>query len=220
MKRPGILPRRLARAPRGERRSEFRGGRRAIDGQPKRGWIPAVTIALAVAGADWATKAMIASSIPLGGFREVWPDRVAFWHLRNDAMILGLYSDLPLGARKTIAALSAVAGLLLLFEIIGRGHRLQRRHHGWMWLFVGLALGGMLGNLGERAVHWGVTDFLSFRAGDLWLPPGNIADLALFLSIPLSMLLIVFELQARSQRGTGASAEPGERAPLAAPETT
>jgi lipoprotein signal peptidase len=201
--------RRAFRRAQGDRRLQARGGRRATDHEPNRGWVPALLITLAVAASDWVTKALIAAQIPLGAFREVWPERVAFWHVRNDAMILGLYGSLPLGSRKVIALLSGLLALLLLFEVIGRGHRLKPGRRKWVWLFVGLAFGGMLGNLGERVVHWGVTDYLSFRWGDLWLPPGNLADLALFLSVPLAVVVIVFELEARAQRG---SEDPSELA--------
>jgi lipoprotein signal peptidase len=159
-------------------------------------------IALAIAVADWSTKWMIASSLPLGGFREVIEGRVAFWHVRNPAMILGLWGNLPLEARKVLAAVSAVVAILVLIEIVGRAHRLSPRQRPWAWLFVGLVFGGMLGNLGERLLHWGVTDYLSFRWGDYWLPPGNIADIALFLSIPLAVVVIAFELRARARRGS------------------
>jgi lipoprotein signal peptidase len=192
--------RRLLRRAQGRRRE----GRRASDREPPRGWIPALTITLAVAALDWGTKAWVAASVPLGGFVEIWPDRVALWHVRNRAMILGLYGDLPLAARKGIALVAALVAFLLLFQVIGRGHRLRPQRRPWAWLFVGLAFGGMLGNLGERLVHWGVTDFLSLRWGDLWLPPGNIADLALFLSIPLAVVVILFELEARAQRRSAA----------------
>lgn len=184
----------------GRRRSYSGPGRRRTDREPNRGWIPAGLIALTVALTDWAVKLAVAARVPLEGFLEVWPDRVALWHLRNDAMILGLYGDFPLSTRKAIAFFCGIAGLVLLHEVTSRGHRLPPSQRGWAWLFVGLALGGMLGNLGERVVHWGVTDYLSFRWGDIWLPPGNIADLAIFLSIPVSFLVIAFELRARAQR--------------------
>ena len=70
----------------------------------------------------------------------------------------------------------------------------------------------MLGNLGERAVHWGVTDYLSFRWGDLWLPPGNVADLALFLSSPSPALVIAFELRGPRRSG-GRGPARGARRP-------
>lgn len=185
---------------RGEPPPALNGGRRSSDREPKRGWIPTVVIVFSIACSDWLTKAFIIETMPLRTFREVWEGRVAFWHVRNDAMILGLYGDLPLQSRQAIAAMSAVLAALLLFEVISRGHRLPPGRRNWVWLFVGLVSGGMLGNLGERALHWGVTDYLSFRWGDIWLPPGNIADIAIFLSAPVAMVVIWFELAARMRR--------------------
>jgi lipoprotein signal peptidase len=196
----------LRRRLKGERRSARAGGRRRSDHEPNRGWIPALVIALSIAALDWTTKWLVTVTVPLGNLVEVVEGRVALWHVRNDAMILGLYSSLPIESRKVIALLAGTLGVVLLFEVVSRGHRLPPGRRAWVWVFVGLAFGGMLGNLGERAVHWGVTDFLSFRWGDVWLPPGNVADLALFASIPVAAVVIVFELAARAQRST-------ERAP-------
>ncbi|HET7233493.1 MAG TPA: signal peptidase II [Longimicrobium sp.] len=182
-------------------------GRRRADREPMRGWIPTLIIALLVAGADWTTKFLIARSIELDDLREVIPGKLAFWHVRNPAMVLGLWDNFPLTTRKVIAILAAVLGGLVLLQILGRGHRFPRRHRAWAWAFVGLVLGGMLGNLGERVVHWGVTDFISFRYGEYWLPPGNLADLALFLSMPLSLFVIGFELAGRRQRNRDDAAQ-------------
>jgi len=175
-------------------------GRRAADREPVYGWRPALLIALSVAVLDWITKLAIASSMEIGSFREVIDGRLAFWHVRNPAMILGLWENLPLDSRKVLAVVAAVVGMLVLLQIIGRAHRLPPHHRRWAWLFVGMVLGGMMGNLGERVIHWGVTDYLSIRYGDYWLPPGNVADLALFISVPLAVPVVVFELLGRARR--------------------
>ncbi|HEX6370687.1 MAG TPA: signal peptidase II [Longimicrobium sp.] len=179
-------------------------GRRAADYQPIRGWRPTLLIALAIGLLDWGTKAAIAASMPIGAFREVVEGRVAFWHVRNPAMILGLWANFPLGGRKLLASVAAILGILVMLQIVGRAHRLPHHHRRWAWVFVGFVFGGMLGNLGERVLHWGVTDYLSLRWGDLWLPPGNVADIALFLAIPLAVPVIVFEMMGRARRGRGA----------------
>jgi len=187
-------------------------GRRSADHEPMRGWIPAAIIGLFVAMADWGTKFLIARNIPLEELREVIPGRLAFWHVRNPAMVLGLWENFPLGTRKAIAIVAGVLGSVVLLQILGRGHRFARRHRAWAWTFVGLVMGGMLGNLGERVVHWGVTDFISFRWGQYWLPPGNLADIALLLSMPLSVAVIVFELMARGRRRADDVHDPSENA--------
>lgn len=73
----------------------------------------------------------------------------------------------------------------------------------------------MLGNLGERLVHFGVTDYLSIRWGAWWLPPGNVADLALFLSIPLAIPVLWMEIRERARRRP-ADEEDGADAPAPA----
>ena len=174
--------------------------RRRTDGEPRVGWRPVLAIAVAVVLLDWSTKALVAQLLRVGEMVVVAEGRIALWHVKNPAMILGLFGDLPLGARKLIAALLGVVALTLLLEIVTRAHRLLPARRPWAWLFVGLVLGGLVGNLGERAYHWGITDFLSFGWSGVWLPPGNVADLAIILSIPLSFVVIAFELEARAQR--------------------
>lgn len=178
--------------------------RRRTDVEPNHGALPVTLIALVVAAIDWSTKAAIVANVPLGELRVVWEGRVAFWHVRNRAMVLGLFGDLPLVWRQLIAVLLGVVAVTLLLEVWTRAQRLLPHRRWWAWLFAGLVFGGMLGNLGERALHWWVTDFLSFRWGDVWLPPGNVADLAIILAIPISLLIIAFEIEARAQRGRAA----------------
>lgn len=177
-----------------------------------RGWYPALLLGLCIAAADWTTKALVAHFVPLGDFRLFVGEGVALWHVRNEAMMLGLWGNLPLGGRKTIAIVAAVVAAIFLVQILGRGHRLRPHERPWAWAFVGLVVGGMLGNLGERALHWGVTDFLSFRWGDIWLPPGNLADVALFLSIPLAVPVAAFETMGRMRRRPVAA--PGNSPPV------
>jgi lipoprotein signal peptidase len=193
-----------------QEQEEKRYGRRRTDREPHPGLRPVLWIAVAVFVADWATKAAITARLPVGSMVEVVPERVAFWHVRNPAMILGLFGDLPLAGRQALAVLLGATAAALLVQVLRRAHRLLPARRPWAWLFGGLLAGGMVGNLGERAVHWSVTDFLSFRWGAFWLPPGNVADLAVVASIPIALLVVLFELEARSLRGTGArdSLEP------------
>ena len=158
-------------------------------------------LTLAVAGVDWAVKAIVVATRPVDSFVEVPGGRVALWHVHNHAMMLGLWESYPLGVRKVIAAGASLLAFLIVFQVVGRAHRLRAGERRWAWTFAGLAFGGMLGNLGERVIHWWVTDYLSLRWGDVWLPPGNVADLALFVALPMALPVMVFELRARMRRG-------------------
>lgn len=183
----------------GERRRTRRGGRRRTDFEPNRGWIPVLLIAAPIAVLDWFVKWMIVLVIPLEELRVV-SDRVALWHVKNPALVLGLHGDLPLPVRKVLVSVYATIAIVLLVAVLARGHRLLPHRRKWVWLFLGMVGGGMAGNLGERLLHWGVTDYLSFRWGDIWLPPGNVADLAIVLAMPFAILVLLFELEARALR--------------------
>jgi signal peptidase II len=182
------------------RRAATTPSRRSTDHEPRRGWKPILLIATAIALVDWLTKALIVATIPVDELVVVVEDRLALWHVKNPAMILGLFGDLPLRFRQILAALLAIVALTLLFEVVTRAHRLLPHRRRWAWLFVGLVLGGMVGNVGERIFHWGITDFLAFGWRGIWLPPGNVADLAIFLSIPIAPFVIAFEIEARARR--------------------
>jgi lipoprotein signal peptidase len=205
----------LFRRLQGERRAHRSGGRRRSDFEPNRGWRVVLALALSVAVLDWAVKAAVAARVPVEGFVEVWRGRVALWHVRNDAMMLGLWDGFPIPVRQGIALVAAVTAFFLVFQIVGRMHRLRPGERGWAWACAGLLFGGMLGNLGERALHWSVTDYLSFAWGDLWLPPGNVADVALFAAIPLAVPVIVFELRGRARRARAATESTPSAQPLA-----
>ena len=131
---------------------------------------------------------------------RVISDRIALWHVKNPALVLGLHGDVPVVVRKVMVSIYATIAVLLLIAVLTRGHRLLPHRRKWAWLFLGMVAGGMMGNLGERVLHWGVTDFLSFRWGDIWLPPGNVADLSIILAMPVAMFVLLFELEARALR--------------------
>ena len=177
-------------------------GRRSSDREPRRGRIPVVATVLAVAALDWTTKLLVSGLVPAEALVPVWPGRLALWHVANPAMILGLHGDLPLLSRQVITILAALLAAALFVEVVERGHRLPRDRQPVAWLCIGLAFGGMLGNFGERLLYWRVTDFLSLNVASVWLPPTNVADIALVASLPLSVLVIRYELDARRQRRT------------------
>jgi signal peptidase II len=191
--------------------------RRQTDRAPHTGWRAILSIGLLTACIDWWTKALVINAVPEGKMTALVDGHVMLWHVKNPAMVLGLFGNLEMGTRKVVALLMTLVLTVLLLEVGTRAKRLLPRRRKWAWLFLGLVMGGMVGNLGERAIHWGITDFLSIRVGDVWLPPGNFADLAIFLSIPVAFLVIVFELEARAQRRPGASYRVHSEGPEGSP---
>src|SRR5690606_11527082 len=112
------------------------------DREPNPGWRRVAKIALAVALLDWTTKWLVLRTVPVHEHIVVWRDRLAFWHVQNDAFILGLFSDLPLEYRKVVAGFLAVIAAGLLVAIVSRSHRHLPRRRAWAWLFAGLIAGG------------------------------------------------------------------------------
>jgi lipoprotein signal peptidase len=162
--------------------------------------MPVLATMTLVASFDWWIKALVRGFIPVDGFVTLWPDRLALWHVENSAMILGLHGDLPLMSRQMITVLASTLALLVLVDVVKRGHRLPAERRRVVWLCAGLASGGMLGNFGERLLYWKVTDFLTVRLGSVWLPPTNLADLAIVASLPLCAAVVRYELEARRRR--------------------
>jgi lipoprotein signal peptidase len=174
--------------------------RRSSDRQPNTGWMPVLATMTLIASIDWWMKALVRGFIPVDGFVTLWPDRLAFWHVQNPAMILGLHGDLPLISRQVITVLASILALLVLTDVVKRGHRLPAERRRVVWLCAGLASGGMLGNFGERLIYWKVTDFFTVRLGSTWLPPTNLADVAIVAALPLCAAVIRYELEARGRR--------------------
>lgn len=114
----------------------------------------AVTIALIVA-ADWATKAIVQRRIALEVERHTVVDGwLSFQHNFNEGISWGLFSEadspwrLPLLILLTLVGIGATVGII-------RGSRDR-----WIHAAGALVLGGALGNLGDRVLDGGVTDFI------------------------------------------------------------
>jgi signal peptidase II len=143
-------------------------------------------LALGILAADRASKYAIERFTPEDFRLEVVPHVLWVVHSFNPGIAFGLFSD---SASKTvsvalIAASAAVAGLLVWLLATG--------HAGGTPSQAGIALiaGGAAGNLLDRIVHGGVTDFVELRAGRLQWPAFNLADSA----ITIGALLVAYEL--------------------------
>lgn len=135
----------------------------------------AIALALAVVGADQATKAWARASIARGE-RESFLPLVDLVNVRNRGVAFGLLSEG--GAVVVVVSVVAVAALVAFF-VLNRDRHL-------VWLPTGLLLGGAAGNLTDRVREDAVTDFIDLPA---W-PAFNLADVAITLGV-LSLLWVV-----------------------------
>jgi signal peptidase II len=115
-------------------------------------WL-ALTIALIVA-VDWITKAMVQERMPLGVGRPVVDGWLSFVRTVNHGISWGWlknspdYVRAPLVIGLTLVGIGATVGIM----------RASRDR--WLQIAGALVLGGALGNLGDRLVHGGVTDYI------------------------------------------------------------
>ncbi len=135
----------------------------------------AVATAGVVVALDQATKQLADSGIGRGEEVNVFFG-LDLTNTRNTGVAFGAFE----GGGLVVAILIGLSLTLLL------GYFLLNRSMPWLWLPVGLLLGGALGNLADRAREGAVIDFIDPVA---W-PAFNIADACIVAGV-LSLLWVV-----------------------------
>jgi signal peptidase II len=145
-----------------------------------------IWLALAILAADRASKFAVETLTVEGFRRPLIPNFADLVHSVNAGIAFGLFSGTPSKWISFLLVLSSAAVIALLVWLLfeGRAGNVQSQ--------VGIALiaGGAAGNLLDRLLHGGVTDFLELRAGNFRWPAFNLADSA----ITIGAALIIFEL--------------------------
>jgi signal peptidase II len=143
-------------------------------------------LALAVVVADRASKYAIEQFTSEDFRRELIPRFATLVHSVNTGMAFGLLAG---ATTKWVSfALMAISTAVVILL----GWLLSAGRAGDVPAQAGLALvaGGAAGNLLDRLLHGGVTDFLELRAGSFRWPAFNLADSA----ITIGALLMIYEL--------------------------
>jgi signal peptidase II len=143
-------------------------------------------LTLAILAADRATKYAIERFTDEGFRRPLVPNFADLVHSVNAGIAFGLLSESVSKWISLLLVLSSAVVISLLAWLLFAGHA------GSLESQAGIALiaGGAAGNLLDRLLHGGVTDFLELRAGNFRWPAFNLADSA----ITIGAALIVFEL--------------------------
>jgi signal peptidase II len=146
---------------------------------------PAAALATAgvVVALDQATKQLAVTRIARGDQVSVFPG-LDLTNARNTGVAFGALQ----GGGLIVTVLIALSlGLLI-------GYFAANREKPWLWLPVGMLLGGALGNLADRAREGGVIDFIDPVA---W-PAFNVADACIVIGV--AALLYVAEGRPRRAR--------------------
>jgi signal peptidase II len=147
-----------------------------------------IWLSLAVVAVDRATKAAIEIFTPDGYRRAMVRHFMYLVHVQNPGIAFGLFSDSP---PKWLTGL-LIAGALLV--ICALAWLLVAGHAGGRWSQAGIALilGGATGNLTDRVLHGGVTDFFEVLLGSYHYPAFNVADSAITIGVALVVLELLF----------------------------
>lgn len=125
-------------------------------------WRKALIVAALVMVADQLTKSIVRGSLLPGEKRHVFAGILDITNTHNKGVAFGALA----GGGAVLAAVMGLAlGALIVYFVL----RVQTPY---LWLPVGLLLGGALGNLADRARLGSVTDFIDPVA---W-PAFNVAD--------------------------------------------
>ncbi len=147
-----------------------------------RAWVRMLIVGASVLAADQAAKAAVIASMAPGERTEI---ALGFdlSRVTNSGIAFGLLDE---GSEALVLAITAVALALVLCWFALDFAR------PWLWLGVGLLVGGALGNLVDRIREGEVTDFLD---PPLW-PAFNIADIAITAGV---VVVVLAALAAPSQ---------------------
>lgn len=144
-----------------------------------------LSLAAAIFVLDQVTKIWILHNLPLGSYFPpdaitVIPDFFHIVHLGNTGAAWGILEGMSLW----LAFLASLALAAIFFF---------RRYLNLDLLPVqisfGLLVGGILGNLVDRALHGYVVDFLDFRFGDFTWPAFNVADAGICVGVGIYLTL-------------------------------
>jgi signal peptidase II len=123
-----------------------------------------------VVALDQATKQLAATNIALGDQVRVVPG-LDLTSTRNTGVAFGALE----GGGLIVAVLIGASLALLIAYFVAN------RERAWLWLPVGMLLGGALGNLADRAREGAVIDFIDPTA---W-PAFNVADSCIVIGVLL-----------------------------------
>jgi signal peptidase II len=142
----------------------------------------ALAVAAAVIVLDRLTKHAVVSDIGVGEVHKLLPG-VQIVHVRNSGVAFGFLS----GGGALVLSLTLLALLALVVYFALRPSR------PWLWLPVGLLVGGALGNLIDRLANGSVTDFIKLP----YWPAFNASDMAITFGV-LALLYVLEGPRSRS----------------------
>lgn len=136
---------------------------------------------------DQWSKWMIELHMGAAGHHVSWPvipNLLNFTHVKNTGVAFGLFASqgkLSGTLILTLLGLAALGFVAYYFCLVPRSDRM-------LLVALALVIGGAIGNLLDRIMNGGVTDFIDFYFGSYHWHTFNIADTAISIGIGLMLL--------------------------------
>ena len=153
-------------------------------------------LAVCIAGiiaADWLTKAAVQQRLPLRDRRTIIDGLLSFQHSINHGISWGGLSDTHTAWRFPLIIVLTLVGIGATISIM------RQSKDRWIHVAGAFVLGGALGNLGDRLLNGGVTDFIFVHFFPYIF---NVADIAITIGGVLLVLRMMLD------RGTGDEPAP------------
>jgi signal peptidase II len=143
-------------------------------------------LSLAILAADRASKFAIEHYTSETFHHVLVPGFITLVHSQNPGIAFGMFADSHSRWLTVLLIAAAAIVIVLLIWLLSTGRAGGRRSDAG----VALILGGAAGNLTDRLLHGGVTDFFEVHAGSFHWPAFNLADSA----ITIGALLVLLDL--------------------------
>ena len=142
-------------------------------------------LTLGIVVLDRATKAWFEAETPEGWRHELARQLIYLVHSQNPGIAFSLFADSSSPWVRVVLIGGAFIVIVALAWLLVAGHSGRMACAG-----IALLLGGATGNVTDRILHGGVTDFLEVWIGRYRWPAFNVADSA----ITIGAILLIVDL--------------------------
>lgn len=172
---------------------------------PKRGSLAFAATAGTIIAVDQLTKAAVRASFSVGESVPVIDGVLWLTHVHNTGAAFGMLAGW---------GWAFVAVSVAVLAVIGWAALVARPESGVVRLGLALVAGGAAGNLIDRVLAGGVTDFIDVG----WWPVFNVADIALDCGVALIVGWLLFGQARETSEDTAAAGSRGAGAAGTAPD--
>lgn len=151
-------------------------------------------LSLAIVFLDRLTKAWVEMQTTESWRHEVVHNFIYLVHSKNPGIAFSLFANSASPALRILLIGGAIAIIAIIAWLLVAGRNLSSLNAAGL----ALLLGGATGNVTDRIIHGGVTDFLEVFLGTYRWPAFNVADSAITIGAVLLIFDVLYPRHSRS----------------------